>query len=207
MVIDFLLQGIGKPLPYYLELGVYHPRNGSNTYKFYVRGAKGVLVEADGSLIKGIKAERPDDKVLHYGVNIGHADEAIFYVFDEPSVNTFDKVEAERRHLEGKHKIVRRDTVILKSLDRILAEDCDRLPDFLSIDIEGLDYDVLKNWDAEKFTIPIVCAETCLYSNTHIKGKDDRVITLMNVKGYFVYADTYINTIFVHRSWFLNYKK
>ena len=33
------------------------------------------------------------------------------------------------------------------------------------------------------------------------------VIDLMISKGYFVFADTYINTIFVNKSWFENYKR
>jgi FkbM family methyltransferase len=204
MVIDFLLQTIGKPVPTYLELGVYDPRNGNNTYKFYIRGAKGVLVEADGSLIENIKDQRPNDKVLHLGVGLDEKTEAIFYVFDEPSISTFDKEEALSRQSQGLYKIVREDKVPMKPINRILGEDCAGLPDILSIDIEGLDYDVLKSWDAEKFPIPIVITETCTYSQNHIKGKDERILPMMVGKGYFMYADTYINTIFVHKDWFQN---
>jgi FkbM family methyltransferase len=202
MVIDFLLQTIKKTVPSYLELGVYDPRNGSNTYKFYVRGAKGVLVEADSTLIADIKNQRPNDKVLHMGVGLKDETEALFFVFDEPSISTFDKEEAYHRQSKGLYKIIREDRVPLKSLNRILEEDCNGLPDILSIDIEGLDYDVLMSWDAEKFPVPIVIAETCLYSQNHIKGKDERITPMMISKRYFVYADTYINTIYVHENWF-----
>lgn len=207
MVIDFLLQTIGKPVPTYLELGVYDPRNGSNTYKFYARGAKGVLVEADGNLIKNIRDQRPEDKVLHLGVGLDGKTEAIFYVFDEPSISTFDESEALDRQAHGSYKIIRQDKVPMKTINRILKEDCLGVPDILSIDIEGLDYDVLRSWDSEAFPIPIVISETCTYSQNHIKGKDDRILPLMLGKGYFLYADTYINSIFVHKNWFENIGK
>jgi FkbM family methyltransferase len=207
MVIDFLLQIIRKPVPTYLELGVYDPRIGSNTYKFYARGAKGVLVEADGRLIKNIKDQRPDDKVLHLGVGLDESTEAIFYVFDEPSISTFDKGEALNRQAQGLYKIIREDSVPMKSINRIIKEDCLSVPDILSIDIEGLDYDVLSSWDAETFPIPIIISETCTYSQNHIKVKDDRILPLMLGKGYFLYADTYINSIFVHKTWFENIGK
>lgn len=204
MVIDFLLQTIGRPVPTYLELGVYDPRNGSNTYKFYIRGAKGVLVEADGSLIENIRDQRPKDKVLHLGVGFDEKTEAVFYVFNEPSISTFDREEALSRQAQGVYKIVREDKVPMKSINKLLEEDCDGLPDILSIDIEGLDLEVLKSWNSGKFPIPIIITETCTYSQNHIKGKDEMIVPMMLDKGYFLYADTYINSIFVHRDWFLN---
>ena len=207
MIIDFLLIGVGIKSPLYLELGVFHPRNGSNTYKFYVKGGRGVLVEADRSLIPAIIIERPLDKVLHLGVTFNDEKTATFYVFDEPSVSSFDKEEAKRRNAMGVHKLIREEQVVLKNLNQILDEDCSGLPHILSIDIEGLDYQVLKSWDEVLFPVPIVCAETCSYSNDHIKEKDQAILDLMETKGYFVYGDTYINTIFVHKAWFQSQKK
>ena len=74
--------------------------------------------------------------------------------------------------------------------------------DFLSIDIEGLDLDVLKSLDYEKYSIPVICAETCTFSETHIKPKDKSIEDFMLTKGYFLYADTYVNSIFVNENWF-----
>ena len=65
-----------------------------------------------------------------------------------------------------------------------------------------MDYEVLKSLDYNKYPIPVICAETCAFSETHIKPKERMIEDLMLSKGYLVYADTYINTIFVNEKWF-----
>ena len=189
----------------YLDIGTNIPDYGNNTYLFYNRGSRGVCVEADASLIPAIKEKRPEDIVLHLGVNLtdGEESEADFYVFNEPALNTFDREEALARQSQGTFKIVRTDKVKLVSLAQIIERYCEGLPDFLSIDIEGLDLAVLKAVDLKKYPIPVICAETCTYSENHIRPKDRSVIDYMLTQGYFVYADTYINTIFVNEKWFL----
>jgi hypothetical protein len=65
------------------------------------------------------------------------------------------------------------------------------------LDIEGLDYDILNDWDFEKYRPEIFCIETITYTENNTENKIDKIIDLMKLKGYRVYADTYINTIFV----------
>lgn len=206
-IINFLLNGVGIHSPSYLELGVYSPDAGNNTYGFYLRGSKGVLVEADSTLIPKIIQIRPKDTVLNVGVGVSSIKEMDFYVFEEPSLSTFDKEEADFREANGSYKIEKVVKVELKSINEIIAENFDSFPDFLSIDIEGLDLEVLKTLDTKKYPIPIICAETCTYSENHIKPKDTRIAEYMLTKGYFRYADTYINSIFVHEEWFNSIRK
>ncbi len=84
-----------------------------------------------------------------------------------------------------------------------IASNFKSYPDLLSIDIEGLDYEVLKSLNYDKYPIPIICAETCTYSETHIKPKNKLIAELMLSKGYMIYADTYVNTIFVNEFFYL----
>lgn len=188
----------------YLDLGTNIPDWGNNTYLFYSRGSRGVCVEADLTLISRITKHRPEDTILHLGVNILSEDEteASFYVFSEPSLNTFDEKEAANRESFGTYKVIRTDRVRLITLPKIIDQYCKQIPDLLSIDIEGLDLPVLKSLDFSKYPIPVICAETCAYSETHVRAKNKEIIDFMTQKGYFVYADTYINTIFVRTDWY-----
>jgi len=202
MVVDFLFQGAGIKRPAYLEIGVYRPKHGSNTYKFYDKGARGVLVEVDYTLIEEIKNARPEDKILNIGVGPEEVKEADLFVFEEPSLNTLSKEEANYRVLNGSYKIKEVIKVELKSINKIIEENFQSYPDFLSLDIEGFDLEVLKTLDYRRFPIPVICAETCEYSVNHVKNKDWKIISFMESIGYFSYADTYINTIFVNHNWF-----
>jgi hypothetical protein len=88
-------------------------------------------------------------------------------------------------------------------LDDILANRFrDREPTLVSIDVEGLDFEVLSTLDLKKHRPPIICVETLQYSETRDEVKDTRIARLMSDNDYFAYGDTYINTIFVDRiSW------
>ena len=186
----------------YLELGTNTPDFGNNTYLFYKYGFRGVCVEADKTLIPRIKKTRPGDKVLNVGVSISGEKEADFYIFDISGINTFDKEEAEKRAAFGTYKIKATVKVPLVNINTLIAENFDHYPDLLSIDIEGLDLAVLKSLDYEKYPLPVICVETCTYSENHIRPKDPTIGDFLLGKGYEVYADTYINTIFVNKKWF-----
>lgn len=186
----------------YLDVGTNAPDNWNNTYLFYRDGARGVCVEADKTLIPEITRVRPGDKTLNVGVSTSEGGEAQLYLFDPKGMSTFDKEEADKRAASGKYRITEIARVRLLSINTILRDNFDRCPDLLSLDIEGLDLPVLKTLDFERYPIPVICVETCSYSENHIRPKDPAIAGFMLSQGYEIYADTYINTIFVRKSWF-----
>jgi len=202
VIMQFLFYGKHIKHPSYLELGVYLPDSHNNTYLFYRNGSRGVCVEADETLIDNIKAVRKEDTVLNVGVGFSDDAYADFYIFNDAALNTFNKEEAEFRERHGTHKIEKVAKVQIKSINSILRENFPNYPHILSIDIEGLDLEVLKTLDFTSFPIPVICVETCIYSENHIKPKNTDIAHFMISKGYFMYADTYINTIFVKQDWF-----
>ncbi|KAF0126988.1 MAG: FkbM family methyltransferase [Elusimicrobia bacterium] len=202
VVMDFLLQQTGLCKPHYLELGASHPVGSNNTYKFYERGARGVLVEADKNLIPIIRKIRPEDTILNIGVGEYDAPEQDFYLFKSSALNTFSREAAQNIEKNGVHKIQAVIKLPVKTINSIIRENFAAYPDLLSIDIEGLDLPVLKTLDFTEYPIPVICAETCGYSENHRKVKNRDIEEFLRTKGYFVYADTYINTICVNHVWF-----
>lgn len=189
----------------YLDIGTNMPDYCNNTYFFYKKGGRGVCVEADKTLIQHIASVRPLDKVINAGVAVDRAEgEADFFIFNNNGLNTFDKSEALFRQSNGKFKIVEVVKVSLIGINNIIENSFDTYPDLLSIDIEGLDLDVLKSLDFNRFPIPVICVETCIYSENHIRPKNPAIAEYLISKGYEIYADTYINTIFVNKNWFYN---
>ncbi|MBF0123253.1 MAG: FkbM family methyltransferase [Candidatus Omnitrophica bacterium] len=186
----------------YLDIGASTPDSGDNTFLFYSGGSRGVCVEANKALIPKLQRIRPKDKILNVGVTIGDEQEADFFIFDCEGISTFDKKEAEKRAASGRYKIIETAKVPLISGNRLIKENFSTVPDLLSIDIEGLDLAVLQTLDFNTFPIPVICVETCTYSENHIRPKDASIAQYLVGKGYEIYADTYINTIFVHAKWF-----
>jgi FkbM family methyltransferase len=204
-IIRYLFADYGLSKISYLDLGTNTPDYGNNTYWFYLNNSTGVCVEADSSLINRIKKVRTNDIVLNLGVSTSFEKEEYFFIFNQPDLNTFNELEANEKSKSGKFKILSKKLVKLVTINSILDKYFKNCPDLLSIDIEGLDLDVLQSLDFNKYPIKVICAETCLYSENHIRSKNINLIDFMESRNYEVYASTYINTIFVNKDWF--YKK
>jgi hypothetical protein len=90
--------------------------------------------------------------------------------------------------------------VKLKTINDILKHAFSNCPHFVSLDVEGLDYEILNSLDFERFRPQVFCLETLSFTEEKTESKLTEIIDLMHSKGYMTYADTYINTIFVDKA-------
>jgi FkbM family methyltransferase len=197
LVISFLLNLLhGSRSKKYLDLGAHHPYSLSNTALLYEAGGCGILVEPDPNLAKKLADKRPRDTVLECGVHFSGEVNAEFFVIDPPTLNTFSRKEMERYVAMG-HKLKDIINVELMNVNSILkmAEELD----LLSIDIEGLDKDILEQIDWQKYRPTCVCIETISYEKFAEPKKIHAIRDIMIANDYILYADTFINSIFVDR--------
>jgi len=114
-------------------------------------------------------------------------------------LNTFSREEAERYQSYGTYRIQEVVKLPLLSVNTILEKYFSSGPDFVSLDVEGVDLEILKLFDFSRFRPPVFCVETLSYAEDNSERKIEEIMELMRSKGYFSYADTYINTIFVEQ--------
>lgn len=197
IIVDYLFRSINIKHPSYLEIGSNHPFVDNNTYLFYCKGSRGVCVEPDSELYDLIRKYRPHDRILNAGIGVGD-DEMEFYMFPHPYTgwNTFSKEEAMIREKETGIKVKEIKKTKLLQINDVIKENFPKSPDFLSIDVEGLDLAILKSLDFEKYRPLVICVETISFSISNTELKMDDLISYVQNKGYFVYADTHVNTIF-----------
>jgi FkbM family methyltransferase len=197
LVLAAVFEHLRLARPRYLDIGAFHPTIGSNTFWFYVRGSRGVLVEPNPAMATLLRRARPQDVVLDVGVSVDGRTEADYYVLrDRPQLNTFSREQADRyvaesgpRTIEGVVKLP------LRPVNEILAEHfADAPPDLVSIDVEGLDLPLLQTLDFGRFRPAVLCVETLVYGTTEQR---DPTLELMRSHGYAVRASTFVNTIFV----------
>ena len=67
----------------------------------------------------------------------------------------------------------------------------------LSLDVEGLDEQILKSINYKNYSPKVICVETISFSTKGRGVKNDGMIQFLKENGYMVYADTNINTLFV----------
>ncbi len=198
LLIQYVFNALGNSRISYLDIGAHHPSYLSNTYYFYLKGHRGVCIEPDATLVPAFAKERPGDRLLNIGIapTEGIAD---FYVMSTPTLNTFSREEAERFASYGKQKIERVVPVRIRHINAVMAEEFGGAPNLLSLDVEGLDLPILLSLDFEHHAPDVVCVETLTYTEDRSERKITEIIEFMESRGYFVYADTYVNSIFVRQ--------
>jgi FkbM family methyltransferase len=197
LVAGGLLSALGVDKPSYIDIGAYEPIRSNNTYLFYRRGGRGVLVEPNVALTDKLRRKRPGDTVLAAGIGIDDNPEADYYVMSDDELNTFSKEQADRLTQETTIKLIKVVKMPLLNINRVLAEHFGTTaPDFFSIDIEGLDFAVLKTLDFARFRPKVLCVETIITTTFKL---EQEIFTLMAEKGYEPRGMTHANTIFVDK--------
>jgi FkbM family methyltransferase len=198
LVAAHLFNAINVEKPTYLDIGAFDPINDNNTYLFYLAGSRGVLVEPNKAITERLRSVRPLDTLLVAAIGIGDEKEADYYMFDNPGLNTIDKDDAMRVERDTPHKLQQVVKVPLLNINNVIAEHFGgKAPDYISIDIEGLDYDVLKSLNYKKYRPKIICAETIILSTLKHNPK---TVELLTANNYEVRGMTVANTFFVDKA-------
>jgi FkbM family methyltransferase len=193
----FDMLGISKPS--YIDIGAHHPLNISNTALLYMRGSRGINVEANSSLIGEFEKYRPED--INLNVGVGPAAGALeFYFIDEWSGrNTFSKAAAEdfvRENPEFRIQKIERCPVV--TLDAVVAQHASsRFPDLLTLDAEGLDFEILQATTFNSDRPIVICVEALSGGDNDNSGC---LAELLRDRGYVPFGRTVGNLIFVHHS-------
>ncbi|TKB98626.1 FkbM family methyltransferase [Pedobacter cryophilus] len=198
----FELRGITKPS--YLDIGANDPFYLNNTAVFYKNGCRGINIEANPKLLSKFKIERPEDVNLNIGIsNIsGKMD---FYIMKDDTLSTFSKEEYE--NMINSSKVLDEIKLIdTDNIDNVLRKYNNGIfPDFLSIDVEGLDEAIIKSINFDFSAPKIICVEAAEYSPIGAGKRRSELIEYLKSKGYYEYANTNLNAIMVAKEfWFVN---
>jgi FkbM family methyltransferase len=143
----------------YVDVGCLWPRRHSNSFYFYERGGSGLCIDPNPTVAAAYRRERPRDLFLARAVGASPGT-AVYYQHHNPVFNTVSPSHAEeleRRvaampdspQRRGRQQVGRVDVEVV-TLDEALrstgfAERCQQL-DFLSVDVEGAELDVLRGF-------------------------------------------------------------
>ena len=160
MVLRRLLESRPRGPGFYVDVGAHHPTRFSNTCHWSRAGWRGINIEPNPEVQAAFARQQPRDINLCVGVSDSPGT-LRYSMLDDPALNTFDETLAARHAATGRWKIVRTVEVPVRRLDAILAE---YLPagtaiDFLSIDVEGLDLQVLRSNEWQRWRPRHVLAE------------------------------------------------
>ena len=194
--LNFMFDYMGVKDIRYLDIGTWDPIAFNNTYFFYRKGFRGVLVEPNGAMCQKIRAARPEDTTLEAGIGVTAEREADYYMMTESAWNTFSKEEADHMtQVTGGG--IRVDKVIkmpLLNINDVMDKHFGQAPAYVSIDAEGWHLAILKSIDYSRFRPLAICVET-LVSGT--RAAIPEIPAYMASQGYVDRGGSFVNTIFV----------
>ena len=193
--------GEKKTVGFYVDVGAHHPKRFSNTYHFYKKGWRGINIDAKPGCMEIFRRIRPRDINLEFAIS-DKRQTLIYYCFNDPALNGFSKTLSLERNKKEEYKII--DEIKIETLT--LAEVLDiYLPsdttiDFLSIDVEGLDFQVLTSNDLSKYKPKVILIEDLDFSFNDLKNSN--IYKFLIDKDYQLLAKTLNTLIFINNESF-----
>jgi FkbM family methyltransferase len=155
-------RGQEKTDGFFVEVGAYDGVVLSNSYFFESVGWTGVLVEPDPVKAARCRDNRPRSQVFECAAVASPATHEItFYAVERGQVySTINMTDEHRRRLEEYGLGFRETRVRAMTLDAILESAGARTVDFVTIDVEEGEIEVLKGFDIERWRPAAVMVET-----------------------------------------------
>jgi len=180
----------GKKDGFYIDIGAHHPKRFSNTHFFYKKGWHGINMDAMPGSMRLFNYYRKKD--INLEVALGNSEQELtYYAFNDAALNSFSKELADQRVKYYGYKVKYTKKIKITPLKNILVKYLPepQLIDFMSVDVEGLDLEVLQSNDWCKYRPAVVLVEAITETSK------SKIENFMRSVGYVEFAKT-INTLF-----------
>jgi len=142
---------------FYVDVGCYHPLQRNNTMLLYQKGWRGINIDISDFSIKLFKFLRPDDFNLNLAVSNKEGEIDMFF---QKKLSQLSTIKENRAKIAFQGNILDK-KILSKRLTSILDESKykDQKIDFLNIDVEGADFEVLQSLNLNKYSPELICIE------------------------------------------------
>ena len=200
LIIKSYFNSIQVFTPSYIDLGAFDPFNLSNTALFYESGSNGINIEPNPLKYSKFLKYRHNDINLNIGIGTKNG-EMNYYMMSSPVLNTFSIEQAKECEAKWGYKILDVIPVQVRPLSWVIQNYCpNKFPDFLSIDIEGEEEEIVNEIKTFGSLPSVICIETLTFAigSGGVKRRDliDSIVSF----GFEIYADTHLNTILVRNN-------
>lgn len=133
----------------YVDVGCYHPYKGSLTFELYKRGWNGINIDVSKTSIDLFNMSRKKD--INLNLAISNFDGETFYYENSPINQQNSLIQMNKLQKKIKIKCLTLDTVLNnKNLDEF---------DYLNIDVEGSELEVIKGFNLKRFNPKLITIE------------------------------------------------
>jgi hypothetical protein len=175
-----------KPKGFYIDVGCYHPLDGNNTQLLYKKGWNGINLDINYYSIELFNFLRKRDINIHSGISNKKNRLTMHYRKEINMLNTLDEKIAKMNFRNGyKKKNIQVNTLnyfiskYFKKLDMI---------DFMNIDVEGVELNVLKSLNFKIYKPKLICVEIHnikkMFDTNYKYLKTNSIYNFLVKKGY-----------------------
>ena len=147
-----------QPSGFYIDIGAGHPVHDNVSFAFYLKGWSGITVEPNPALARLSKAVRPRDRIVQtlVGASAGEATFHLVREFHGFSTMVEDHARSAQREFGKESDAISLPVMRLRDL---CEQHAPAAIDFLKVDVEGAEDDVLRGGDWQRFRPKVVLAE------------------------------------------------
>ena len=176
--VDSLILNIFKNQKkgFYLDIGCGHPIKNNNTYLLNKKGWSGINIDLDEENIELFNTYRRKDINLATAVSDKEGETDLYFYHSKSALNTISKQNADFQ--KAKVSSIRK--IKTQEINKILENSPykDKKIDFLSIDVEGSELSILKNFDFKKYSPKVIVVE---YLDLSLKKLEIKNLNIDNI--------------------------
>ena len=162
---------------FYVDVGAYHPIERNNTMLLYLNGWEGINIDISTFSIKLFNHLRTRDLNLNLAISKKEGVVDMYFQKKLSQLSTIKKQHA-NKSFQGN---IKKKQIESKTLDNVLdrSKFKDKKIDFLDIDVEGADIDVLESLDFNRYSPELICVEVIEKNND-----ESQIFKFLKKRGY-----------------------
>ena len=181
----------------FLDIGCFHPTRHNNTYTMYKRGWHGINIDLNPLTIELFNFARVKDININAAISDQEETKRLYFV-DE--LNTQNTLEANhlsflKNHHNLKEEEISQQEIKTQKLDKILDSYNFNDIDFMNIDVEGHELNILNSIDFLKYNIKFICIEM-IDHNDQAKLINKKLNAILIKNDYFLVKKIGFNFIY-----------
>ena len=200
MLVNYIFKNISKG--FYIDIGCQNPISNNNTYLLHKRGWSGLNIDLDQKNIDLFNISRPYDTNLCLAISSEIKEKNLYFYHNGSPINS----------LSPKLSFYKKDKPVVKKINTELLENVlkklnIKSVDYINIDVEGHEFEILKNFDIQFYKPKVVSVEYLDFTMNKLEFKNNKLENIIKSElyNYFLKNNysfvnwTHSDLIFVHK--------
>jgi len=181
----------------FVDIGCFHPTRHNNTYTMYKQGWCGINIDLNPLTIELFNFFRTKDININAAISDNEENKTLYFINELNTQNTLEANHLSflKKHHNIKEEEISKQEIMTKRLDKILDNYNFNEIDFMNIDVEGHELNVLKAIDFLKYNIKFICIEM-IDHNDQSNLINEKLSIILNENNYILERQLGFNYIF-----------